>query len=195
MYFVAFVIDHKMLPVKLEALSPFILQNIVFKSTYVCMYNIYAWHDWGGGVGLRQRSGMARGHEVFFLARVLLMQVNPGNCGHPNLANSSSGMISAGARQVQESDFMVFEYGHSSDGYCKSMGFRPWTTTVSGNIFLILVFVAIMWFAAKLFVILKSLAMFFCLSGPCFSTLLSALVRLIYTKVSIQIICFYIPMN
>ena len=78
------------------------------------------------------------------------MLVNPGNCGLAILANSSSGLVSDGVGEVQQSDFIVFEHWPSSDSYSQTIGFMPYTTTVPGNIFLILVFVSLMLFAAKL---------------------------------------------
>ncbi|RVX09339.1 Sodium/calcium exchanger NCL [Vitis vinifera] len=95
-------------------------------------------------------SRMARKHALLFLAMALLMLVNPGNCGLAILANSSSGLVSDGVGEVQQSDFIVFEHWPSSDSYSQTIGFMPYTTTVPGNIFLILVFVSLMLFAAKL---------------------------------------------
>ena len=110
---------------------------------------IYIW-QWYRAYWPKASSRMARKHALLFLAMALLMLVNPGNCGLAILANSSSGLVSDGVGEVQQSDFIVFEHWPSSDSYSQTIGFMPYTTTVPGNIFLILVFVSLMLFAAKL---------------------------------------------
>ncbi|XP_034701440.1 sodium/calcium exchanger NCL-like isoform X2 [Vitis riparia] len=82
---------------------------------------------------------------------LLLMMVSPGSCGRVAANNSSSsGLVSDGDGEVQQPAFIVFEEWASSYSCNQTYGFMPCTATVPGNILLILVYVSLMLFAAKL---------------------------------------------
>ncbi|XP_002275985.2 sodium/calcium exchanger NCL [Vitis vinifera] len=94
---------------------------------------------------------MAKKHELFLLAMLLLMMVSPRSCGRVAANNSSSsGLVSDGDGEVQQPAFIVFEEWASSYSCNQTYGFMPCTATVPGNILLILVYVSLMLFAAKL---------------------------------------------
>ena len=97
-----------------------------------------------GHIGIRQAQEWQRNMYSFFLAMVLLMLVNPGNCGLTILANSSFVFVSDGVREFQQPDFIVLDHWPSSDHSSYSQ------RIVSGDIFLILVYISLMLFAAKL---------------------------------------------
>ncbi|RVX09345.1 Sodium/calcium exchanger NCL [Vitis vinifera] len=100
---------------------------------------------------MRPSPGMAKKHELFLLAMLLLMMVSPGSCGRVAANNSSSsGLVSDGDGEVQQPAFIVFEEWASSYSCNQTYGFMPCTATVPGNILLILVYVSLMLFAAKL---------------------------------------------
>ena len=100
---------------------------------------------------MRPSPGMAKKHELFLPAMLLLMMVSPGSCGRVAANNSSSsGLVSDGDGEVQQPAFIVFEEWASSYSCNQTYGFMPCTATVPGNILLILVYVSLMLFAAKL---------------------------------------------
>ena len=100
---------------------------------------------------MRPSPGMAKKHELFLPAMLLFMMVSPGSCGRVAANNSSSsGLVSDGDGEVQQPAFIVFEEWASSYSCNQTYGFMPCTATVPGNILLILVYVSLMLFAAKL---------------------------------------------
>ncbi|KAL6330399.1 hypothetical protein AAG906_040329 [Vitis piasezkii] len=92
---------------------------------------------------------MAKKHTLFLLAFLFLMMLINGGKGQGVADNSAYGLVSDGVGEVQQSAFVVFKNWASSDSCDQTYGFLPCTTTVLGNIFLILVYGYLMFIAAK----------------------------------------------
>ncbi|XP_034701498.1 sodium/calcium exchanger NCL1-like [Vitis riparia] len=92
---------------------------------------------------------MAKKHTLFLLAFLFLMMLINGGKGQGVADNSAYGLVSDGVGEVQQSAFVVFKNWASSDSCHQTYGFLPCTTTVLGNIFLILVYGYLMFIAAK----------------------------------------------
>ena len=95
-------------------------------------------------------SNMGKKHALLLLQLLLLLQVNPGNCRYIAPKYSSSGQVSNGGGEVQQPAFVVFEHRPSPYSCKQTHGVMPCTTTVFGNVFLILVYGYLMFFAARL---------------------------------------------
>uniref|UniRef100_F6H4X7 EF-hand domain-containing protein n=1 Tax=Vitis vinifera TaxID=29760 RepID=F6H4X7_VITVI len=93
---------------------------------------------------------MGKKHALLLLQLLLLLQVNPGNCRYIAPKYSSSGQVSNGGGEVQQPAFVVFEHRPSPYSCKQTHGVMPCTTTVFGNVFLILVYGYLMFFAARL---------------------------------------------
>ncbi|KAJ9686200.1 hypothetical protein PVL29_015210 [Vitis rotundifolia] len=93
---------------------------------------------------------MGKKHALLLLLLLLLLQVNPGNCRYIAPKYSSSGLVSNGGGEVQQPAFVVFEHRPSPYSCKQTHGVMPCTTTVFGNVFLILVYGYLMFFAARL---------------------------------------------
>ena len=92
---------------------------------------------------------MAKQHALFLLAFFFLMGMINGGKGLGVAENSAYGLVSDGVRELQPPAFVVFKNWASSDSCDETYGFMPCTTTVMGNIFLILVYGYLMFISAK----------------------------------------------
>ena len=92
---------------------------------------------------------MAKQHALFLLAFFFPMGMINGGKGLGVAENSAYGLVSDGVRELQPPAFVVFKNWASSDSCEETYGFMPCTTTVMGNIFLILVYGYLMFISAK----------------------------------------------
>ncbi|XVE86381.1 hypothetical protein DITRI_Ditri18aG0030400 [Diplodiscus trichospermus] len=92
---------------------------------------------------------MAEKIAFFLLAIFLLLMGCPGQ-GRPMASNSNLSMVSDGVQNVRQPTYIQLKSLILSDSCEQTYGFLPCTTTVLGNVFLILVYGYLMFSAAKL---------------------------------------------
>ncbi|XP_022773820.1 sodium/calcium exchanger NCL-like [Durio zibethinus] len=92
---------------------------------------------------------MAEKFTFFLLAILLLLMGSPGQ-GRPITRNTTLSMVSDGAQNVWQPTYIQLKSLILLDSCEQTYGFLPCTTTVLGNVFLILVYGYLMFRAAKL---------------------------------------------
>lgn len=96
--------------------------------------------------------GKKKNHALFLLFMLhLLLQVNTGSCRFTVAKNTSSGLTSdIGGDGLRQPAFVVPEHRPTSYRCKQTQRVLPCSTTVFGNVFLILVYGYLMFFAARL---------------------------------------------